>query len=299
MYSSLDLTSRKQIDLSIDPIRWGGIDIEARLYSSSGELIDIHAPRMQTAARFKRSLEAGSYYLSVRGEKFVPVGGSCWKVGSPFPNAETCPQGTGNLEYGVVGSYTVFLNTSDVITGTQTANNDMDIRADRFALHQNTVKLLDVLANDRISREGDVIVALKTLPNKGIAEVNQNNQILYTANQNETGEDQLVYEVTVDGKTIAEEVNLALLADDQTLWAQPDRKITIENHSVTIHVTENDYALNDQLRIEQIGVNPQNGQASISLDGTILYRPNRYYSGNAKDSLNNARIPGYFIRQCK
>jgi len=88
------LSAPGNINININPVDKGpNLDIEAKLYNSSGTVLDTQNPSSSLNATFNMQLSAGTYYLSIDG-----VG-----MGDPFTN----PLNAGYTGYGSLGFYSI------------------------------------------------------------------------------------------------------------------------------------------------------------------------------------------------
>lgn len=157
---------------------------------------------------------------------------------------------------------------------------------DRYSVTENTVKVMNVLANDTdpdIPNPGDSksIVSVSS-PLHGTAIINLNNTLSYTPSLNYFGPDSFTYTMSDSGGlTSTTTVSVTVNHVNQPPVAVNDLASTAFNTSVLIKVLANDYDPDsgDTITVKSVTV-PTHGTATKNLNNTITYTPTTGYSGS-------------------
>jgi hypothetical protein len=153
----------------------GDLDVLARLYNSSGQMIASSNPADALDAAMSMNLSAGTYYLQIDG------------AGAGDPGA------TGYSDYGSLGQYTI--TGSIMATSTNSAPIAVD---DGASTEVDKSILINVLANDRDADQDRLSIASLGTPSNGRVSV-ESGGIRYTPNSGFRGTDTFTYTVS-DGR---------------------------------------------------------------------------------------------------
>ena len=151
---------------------------------------------------------------------------------------------------------------------------------DTVAIDEDTDTTMNVIANDTGLGDGGINVTIASGASHGSLQVNANNSITYTPDENYNGPDDFSYEVTDgDGDSDIADVNLDVVSVNDIPVANNDTASTNENTSVTVDVLVNDEGLGDGSLDLTITSAPSNGSVSLNGDNTITYDPDTDYIG--------------------
>lgn len=167
------------------------------------------------------------------------------------------------------------------VSGNVPVNVEPVAQDDVAATQVNQPVTVNVVGNDS-DADGDVLIITSiTQPANGTASI-VNGQIVYTPNQNFTGEDTLTYTITDSNNHIQTATLVVTVAGDVATNVEPiaqdDAVATTVGQAVSINVTGNDSdADGDTLNITSI-TQPSNGTATIE-NGQVVYVPARGFTG--------------------
>ena len=155
------------------------------------------------------------------------------------------------------------------------ANNDV------ARLNEDRAITISVLKNDR-DQDGDKLTLRSvSRPRNGRAIRRNNGTILYRPNRGFSGRDQFTYQISDgEGGSDTGTVRVTVVPKpNRAPRAQNDRVRVLQNQATSISVLKNDRDPdNDELTLRSVS-RPRNGRAIRRNDGTVLYRPNRGFSG--------------------
>ncbi|MEZ4912474.1 MAG: Ig-like domain-containing protein [Chitinophagales bacterium] len=148
---------------------------------------------------------------------------------------------------------------------------------DAYVTYVNEAINLDILANDINVDEFTTLTIIENT-NHGQIEILENNQLLYTPNQNYIGNDVMLYQICdFNDNCHLAYVNITVLPTGN-LAALNDWVTTPQNTAVTVSVSQNDINVADNATIT-IATAPQNGIAVVNQDGSIFYQPDADFAG--------------------
>jgi hypothetical protein len=144
---------------------------------------------------------------------------------------------------------------------------------------EDTVLVINVLANDSDPDGDALVVSSVSSPANGTASVNANT-ITYTPNQNFAGSDLFRYTIT-DGKsgTDVGTVSISVSPVNDPPIAESDATIYDGLRSVTLDVLANDSDPDGDALVVSSVSSPANGTASVNAN-TITYTPNQNFAGS-------------------
>lgn len=166
-----------------------------------------------------------------------------------------------------------------VIVGNANCGNQAPIANDDSATVQDgSTVLIPALDNDSSSDDNIAYIYIAATPQYGTATIN-NNDFVYTPNDNYTGTDYFVYVICDESSpSLCDTAYVTITVTPQAINAQPDIDYTNQNTAVSISVLANDEGT--QIALSSIVSNPDNGAVQIDANnGTILYEPNSGFSG--------------------
>ncbi|WP_311567953.1 tandem-95 repeat protein [Photobacterium arenosum] len=222
-------------------------------------------------------------------------------VTAPLHGATSINTGTGTITYtpdaNFAGTDTLTYQVQDIygavsspatVTVTVTPVADAPVAtADVGSTDEDTLVVLDVLANDSDVDTGDTLNAASltvvTQPTHGATTV-ENGKIHYQPGANYVGTDTLSYTVQdstgLVSNTAQVTVNVAGVNDAPITVA--DGLATNEDESGVIDVLANDSDIDGSLNAStlQVITQPQHGQTSIDANGRVTYTPNANYFGS-------------------
>ncbi|MFO8236082.1 MAG: Ig-like domain-containing protein, partial [Bacteroidales bacterium] len=172
---------------------------------------------------------------------------------------------------------TVYVNVESV-------NDIPEAVDDNITIQEDTDTTVNVLENDNGLGDGIENLQIEEMPGNGIATVNGDSTIHYEPEKDFYGNDQFDYRVTdVDGEEDIATVYVNVESVNDIPEAVDDNIETNEDEDTTFNVLKNDNGLGDGgLSIEIIDA-PENGNAEVTGDSTIIYSPDLDYYG--EDSL--------------
>ena len=160
---------------------------------------------------------------------------------------------------------------------------------DRYSVTENTIKVMNVLANDTdpdIPNPGDSLTITSfSSPLHGSIVKNLNNTLSYTPSLNYFGPDSFTYTISDSGGlTSTATVSVTVNHVNQPPVAVDDVASTAFNTPVVINVLANDYDPDipnpgDSLTVKSV-TSPSHGAAVINAGSTITYTPTTGYSGS-------------------
>ncbi|QUJ66489.1 tandem-95 repeat protein [Photobacterium sp. GJ3] len=222
-------------------------------------------------------------------------------VTAPLHGATSINTGTGTITYtpdaNFAGTDTLTYQVQDIygavsspatVTVTVTPVADAPVAtADVGSTDEDTLVVLDVLANDSDVDTGDTLNAASltvvTQPTHGAATV-ENGKIHYQPGANYVGTDTLSYTVQdstgLVSNTAQVTVNVAGVNDAPITVA--DGLATNEDESGVIDVLANDSDIDGSLNVSTVQVitQPQHGQTSIDANGQVTYTPSANFFGS-------------------
>lgn len=152
---------------------------------------------------------------------------------------------------------------------------------DAYPVPNTNLQTLSVLGNDIEPCDNALSVTITQSPQHGIAYVNSDGTIAYTANANYQGADVIVYKACSlcnDGTLKCDEATVSLninTVQNTPLNVQPDVVETLQNTPIAIAVLNNDSG--SGISVSSVTL-PTNGTATIS-GNNIQYTPNNGYVG--------------------
>ncbi len=156
-----------------------------------------------------------------------------------------------------------------------------DAENDTVTIDEDSDTTMNVLVNDAGLGDGGIDVTIATDVSHGSVQINADNTITYTPDDNYNGSDEFSYEVSDgDGDSDIAVVDLTIDQVNDIPVANDDSASTNENTSVTVEVLNNDEGLGDGNLDLTITNAPSNGDASLNGDSTITYDPNDNYVGS-------------------
>ena len=151
---------------------------------------------------------------------------------------------------------------------------------DNVTIPKNTNYLIAVTANDLgICEPYEFIVNILNPPSHGVADVQANLDVLYTPETDYTGTDEFTYvlcNTCSANKCDTAVVKINIIGDPTPIVAQPDIVQTPFETPIDIDVIANDQGEN--LHVKEF-TQPDNGNVTLTPDGTLLYTPKPGFSG--------------------
>lgn len=147
---------------------------------------------------------------------------------------------------------------------------------DNFTVISSEASELDVTANDFSCGEDELVPIIFEEPLQGTVSVSGNNNVEYTSDTGFTGNDSFTYYVCTSGgcDTAYVLVQVSPIPECEAV----DVTRTMESNTVDVfNATSNDINCG---AIPELVNQPQNGLASVLVDGQISYSPNTDYVGN-------------------
>lgn len=183
------------------------------------------------------------------------------------------------------GSHSV--PTRIVIRPDLVATNVPPVAVDDYtSMHEDTVVVCDLLANDYDPDGSLVSVQLLNSPRSGVVEVRQPGILVYTPGANFNGVEQISYVVYDDAGAISAGavVTIDVLPVNDAPVANDDVASTPFNTPVEIEVLGNDVDPDGLADIDPasvtVAVAPQHGSLTVRpADGGIIYTPDNNYAG--------------------
>jgi gliding motility-associated-like protein len=212
--------------------------------------------------------------IMVNGDNTITYTPNTGFIGSDSFTYEVCDEGgAGECRFATV-KITVD-NTDD----TPIANDDI------ASLDEDTETTIDVLSNDQDLNDGGISVSITNQPSHGSVNVNPDNTVDYSPNDDYAGTDSLVYQVCdvnddCDTATVSITVNEI---NDEPI-ANDDEFSTQEDTPGSYDVLSNDVGLGDGGLNVTIAVSPVNGSITNVNTDSITYLPDQDYYGS--DSLS-------------
>lgn len=189
----------------------GNLDVLARIYNSSGQMIASSNPADALDAAISLNLAAGTYYLQIDGAG----------VGNPGS--------TGYSDYGSLGQY--FITGSIMATSTNSAPTAVD---DGASTEVDKSTLINVLANDRDADQDRLAIAALGSASNGRVSV-ESGRVRYTPNSGFRGTDNFTYTVS-DGRGGTDSATVAVTV------ASPTGIINFANRTVLSYGGSQDYS---------------------------------------------------------
>ncbi len=158
--------------------------------------------------------------------------------------------------------------------------------ADQDSTLENQAVTINVSEND-IDIDGTVVLStieFIDLPDHGVANSNENGEILYTPDHGFFGADSLTYTIKDNNGAVSNHalVSIYIKALNRVPIAVADTAFTNEDASVTFSLSTNDSDSDGQIDRETISIvsPPSHGSVQKSVQGNIIYSPNKNYFGN-------------------
>ncbi|MDW7690684.1 choice-of-anchor D domain-containing protein [Flammeovirgaceae bacterium SG7u.111] len=171
---------------------------------------------------------------------------------------------------------------------------------DYITLNEETPTYIDVQANDS-DDDGQVLTtAIIYKPLNGLVSVTNGDSLLYTPNEDFSGEDNLTYQICdPDGLCDTATVAITVVNLNSKPIAVDDEGFTLMNQSVELDVQDNDTDPDGESFITNILTNPSNGVVSVISQSSVEYIPNIDFYGedafdytivDAAGELDTARV---------
>jgi len=201
--------------------------------------------------------------------------------------------GVDTFEYKLCDLSTLCTSAKVTITinAPQLINNPPVAIDDSTTTEKNKAVTMDVLANDS-DKDGDLnpnSLIIKTQPTNGTLDI-VNNKVVYTPKTDYTGTDSFIYKICditnqcTEAKgtiTISAPIVAEPAPSNSTITPVNDTASTTTNKPVTINVLTNDTASTSIAPGTVIILNnPTNGTVIKNPNGTIVYTPNKDYTGD-------------------
>ena len=170
---------------------------------------------------------------------------------------------------------------ASVLLTTQRPNRAPVAKNDFVRLKEDRALTISVLKNDR-DPDGDKLTLRQvSRPRNGRVIRRNNGTVLYRPNPGFSGRDQFTYQIA-DGRGGSDTgtVNVRVIPKpNRAPRAQNDRVRVLQNQATSISVLKNDRDPDgDELTLRSVS-RPRNGRAIRRNNGTVLYRPDRGFSG--------------------
>lgn len=245
------------------------IDIELSLYNSDGEILEQHNAISHLDSVVFSNLEAGKYYVSVKGEGHAQS-----------------ERHNGYFDFGSTGHYTLFLTQRDYVN-----TNTLNISDDRFTVLEEAHLTANPLENDLVSENATITwLGHSGAGAQRSANANASNQLKYNYHSQFgfgifAAEDEILYRVEDNGQSAMGRiiVDVQSVADnyDFHLYAQvnDDQFNVLPNQINIIDPIHNDAPLKDYSINHGALTQPNNGQVVIRQDGKFEYTPTANFSG--------------------
>ncbi|MEJ7645682.1 MAG: Ig-like domain-containing protein [Chryseolinea sp.] len=167
--------------------------------------------------------------------------------------------------------------------------NDAPVSVDDAASTAEELAVtINILANDTDIDNAiePTSVVIVSAPANGTTVVNPDGTVVYTPEKDFTGPDSFSYTVKdVAGKSSAASVvNISVLPVNDAPVAANDEATTLENISVEVHVTDNDFDVDNSVVTGSVVIftNPIHGTIVINASGVIIYTPVTDFLGEDK-----------------
>ncbi|HAF28590.1 MAG TPA: hypothetical protein DCG75_06040, partial [Bacteroidales bacterium] len=188
--------------------------------------------------------------------------------------------GSDSLEYTVSDSHGDHATAKVRITVIEDIDYTPVANDDARGTSINTEVSVDVLTNDTGLEDGGLILTIKNNPLNGTFNVNIDNTITYTPNNNYLGTDVFEYQVCdADGDCSAATVTITVRKENSVPIALNDKVITGLNTDIIINVLGNDSGLDDGGIIVSVENDAVNGSLIVNADNTITYSPDNGFEG--------------------
>jgi len=162
------------------------------------------------------------------------------------------------------------------------ANTAPNANDDNVITKEDSVTIINVLAND-IDTTGLLNApTIKTQPTHGTVTVNPNGTITYTPTANYFGLDSFMYKVCDNGTpSLCDSawVRLTVNSVNDLPNANDDNGTLNEDTPLNINVRSNDTDIDGTLNNPTINQQPANGSVVVNANGTVTYTPNANYFG--------------------
>ncbi|MCP4787289.1 MAG: tandem-95 repeat protein [Fuerstiella sp.] len=153
--------------------------------------------------------------------------------------------------------------------------------ADSASTEINTAMIISVLSNDT-DANGDILSfdQIVSNPSNGQVIVNASGTVTYTPDTDFLGGDSFTYTAT-DGvlSSNAATVSITVAPPNNVPLANPDSTTTDEDTDIIIDVLANDTDADGQLLTPSIVTQPENGAATVNVNGAITYSPDEDFNG--------------------
>ena len=169
---------------------------------------------------------------------------------------------------------TVFVSVLDYTNNIPVANDDYR------GTSINTSVDVDVLFNDTGLEDGGIIISIETNPQNGTLQINADNTITYTPDNNYLGTDEFVYRVCdKDNDCDIATVTITVRETNAVPLAVDDKFYVNVNETVVLDVLDNDSGLEDGGINVQILTDILIGNIIVNSDNTLSYTPLTGYEG--------------------
>lgn len=174
-------------------------------------------------------------------------------------------------------------SAAQVIITVSNVNDAPIAQNDQVQTDENVALTINVLANDS-DIDGDQLTVMSATASLGTVNIQSNQQLLYTPNDNINGEDTINYTISDgQGGTASAQVFITIIAQNSAPDAQNDTANIDEDNDTTINVLLNDTDPDgDLLSITQASAN--SGTVTINFDNTLQYQPQNNFFG--QDTIN-------------
>lgn len=166
-------------------------------------------------------------------------------------------------------------NTNDA----PVANNDSAVT------NEDSSVIIDVLNNDT-DIDRDTLEVLSATANNGLANINADQTVTYTPNNNFTGFDTLNYTISdQNGGNASAFVSITINIFNQAPVANPDSVTTDEDTLINIKVLSNDTD-DDNDSLSVTSATATNGAVTVQPDNSLNYRPDSDFNGSDTVAYN-------------
>ncbi len=162
------------------------------------------------------------------------------------------------------------------------ANTAPNANDDNVITKEDSVTIINVLANDVDTTGLLNAPTIKTQPTHGTVTVNTNGTITYTPTANYFGVDSFMYKVCDNGTpSLCDSawVRLTVNSVNDVPNANDDNGILNEDTPLNINVRSNDTDIDGTLNNPTINQQSANGTVVVNANGTVTYTPNANYFG--------------------
>jgi uncharacterized repeat protein (TIGR01451 family)/gliding motility-associated-like protein len=167
-----------------------------------------------------------------------------------------------------ISSFTPHVNSVPVAVDDYVSTNEMSSFAGNLA------------SNDTPSPDGGNVWAKLSEPIHGMATVNSDGTFIYTPTANYHGADSFTYRVCdVDGDCATATVYINIMWINHLPVAVNDTYTIDENTELTVNLAANDTPSPDGGNVWSKITDPKHGEAVVRTDGTLVYIPDKGYSG--------------------